>query len=305
MVDNWNLWGNTSDSSWYLNSPASFAASPVYTIGPDGVGNHAAQFDGTSQYLVSALPSALPSFAFGLSFWVKPARMVDGEDLFQWASDITSPGYAIQTGFSGTVGNIYCQLSSDGVKTWSATSSLELQTNVWNYVVFSWFGLQTNNGYPQIYVNGVMDTNETFSGSIPGNNPAYIFPNTGVPFQFGRRYQGGQYGSSYMGAAADIQVYKNGLTPAEVWSNYVSISGHTGAPGVSQPLLNIQVSGTDLLLNWTTIAGEMYQLEYMDNLSTAAWTPLGSPVTGAGGTITVINNFGGSPQRFFRLRLLN
>jgi len=32
---------------------------------------------------------------------------------------------------------------------------------------------------------------------------------------------------------------------------------------------------------------------------------VGGAVTGAGGTLTLTNNFGGSPQRFFRLLLVN
>jgi hypothetical protein len=281
------------------------AAAPVYTSGPDGVGNHAAQFNGTSQYLATALPPALPSFAFGLSFWVKPAAIVDNEDLFQWGSDLTSSGYAIQTGFSGTQGQIYCLLSSDGVNRWGVVSSSKLQPNVWNHVAVSWFGLQANGGYPQIYLNGVMDTNQTLTGSIPGNNPAYIHQNTGVPFQFGRRFQGGQSGTNFSGAAANIQVYKNGLTPAEVWSNYASINGHIGVPGNPQVPLTIQVIGTDLYLSWPTLADQIYQVEYNDNLAMPTWTSLGGPVTGTGGTVTVINNFNGTTQRMFRLRLLN
>ena len=51
--------------------------------------------------------------------------------------------------------------------------------------------------------------------------------------------------------------------------------------------------------------GQTYQIEYKDDLTAPAWTPLGSPVTGTGGTLTITNNFGASPQRFFRLRLVN
>jgi len=60
-----------------------------------------------------------------------------------------------------------------------------------------------------------------------------------------------------------------------------------------------------LILSWPSIAGQNYQLEYKDDLSAPTWTPLGSPVTGTGGTLTSINSFGASNQRFFRLRLIN
>jgi hypothetical protein len=70
--------------------------------------------------------------------------------------------------------------------------------------------------------------------------------------------------------------------------------------------VNIQVSGTNLFLNWSGAAGQTYQLEYKNNLTDPAWTPLGSPVTGTGGTLTITNNFDfASPLRLFRLRLVN
>ena len=67
----------------------------------------------------------------------------------------------------------------------------------------------------------------------------------------------------------------------------------------------IQTSGTNLFLNWSGVAGQTYQLEYKNNLTDPAWTPLGNPVTGTGGTLTLTNNFGASSQRFFHLRLVN
>ena len=69
--------------------------------------------------------------------------------------------------------------------------------------------------------------------------------------------------------------------------------------------VNIQTSGTNLFLNWPAGAGQSYQLEYKDDLTAPTWTPLGSPVTGTGGTLTLTNNLGDSPQRYFRLRLVN
>ena len=75
--------------------------------------------------------------------------------------------------------------------------------------------------------------------------------------------------------------------------------------------VNIQISGTNFFLNWSGGAGQTYQLEYKNNLTDPAWTPLGSPVTGTGGVLTpannmtLTNNFGASTRRFFRLRLVN
>ena len=69
--------------------------------------------------------------------------------------------------------------------------------------------------------------------------------------------------------------------------------------------LNIQTLGPNLILNWSGVAGQTYQLEYKDDLTAPSWMPLGSPVTGNGGALATTNNFGSAPQRFFRLRLVN
>jgi len=69
--------------------------------------------------------------------------------------------------------------------------------------------------------------------------------------------------------------------------------------------LTAQVAGTNLFLNWPGVAGQIYQLEFKANLTDPVWTPLGSPVTGTGATLTLTNNSSSSPRRFFHLRLVN
>ena len=69
--------------------------------------------------------------------------------------------------------------------------------------------------------------------------------------------------------------------------------------------LNIQTAGTNLVLTWSATANQMYQLQYKDDLSASAWTPLGSLMIGTGGTMTITNNFGASTKRFFRLQVTN
>ena len=69
--------------------------------------------------------------------------------------------------------------------------------------------------------------------------------------------------------------------------------------------VSIQISGTNIFLNWSAVSGQTYQLEYKDDLTAPTWTPMGDPVTGTGGTLTLTNDFGDSPQRFFHLRLVN
>jgi len=82
-----------------------------------------------------------------------------------------------------------------------------------------------------------------------------------------------------------------------------NLSFSAGVP-LSVPM-DVQASGSNLLLNWTGVAGQIYQLECKTNLTDAVWTPLGSPVTGTGGTLMLTNSFIDSSQRFFRLQLVN
>jgi hypothetical protein len=67
---------------------------------------------------------------------------------------------------------------------------------------------------------------------------------------------------------------------------------------------SVRVTGSQFIFSWFAPSGQNVQLEYKDDLMFLPWTPLGSPYTGNGTTISVTNNVIASQQRFFRLRLL-
>ena len=69
--------------------------------------------------------------------------------------------------------------------------------------------------------------------------------------------------------------------------------------------LNIQTGATNLILSWTGIAGQIYQLEYKDDLTAPTWNPSGSTMAGTGGPLTTTADFAAAGRRFFRLRLVN
>ena len=69
------------------------------------------------------------------------------------------------------------------------------------------------------------------------------------------------------------------------------------------PGLDIQTFGADLVMSWLSVPGQMYQIEYKDDLNANAWTPLGSPLAGNGDLLTVTNRLSSSPQRYYRLSL--
>ena len=67
---------------------------------------------------------------------------------------------------------------------------------------------------------------------------------------------------------------------------------------------NVSMNGMEqFIVSWPTIAGQTYQLEYATDLSTAKWTPLGTPFAGTDGIVSVTNNMSGIPQCFFRVEV--
>jgi hypothetical protein len=73
---------------------------------------------------------------------------------------------------------------------------------------------------------------------------------------------------------------------------------------VAGPDLSVQSYGTSLVMSWPTVSGQLYQIEYKDDLNANVWTALGSPVTGNGAAFSVTNDVALAAQRFYRLRML-
>jgi hypothetical protein len=63
-------------------------------------------------------------------------------------------------------------------------------------------------------------------------------------------------------------------------------------------------SATNLVIAWPAPAGQSYQLEYKDDLSTGAWSTLGPPYVGTGVPVALTNDLTLAIQRFYRLRVL-
>ena len=70
------------------------------------------------------------------------------------------------------------------------------------------------------------------------------------------------------------------------------------------PVLGIRTdSGVELA--WTSASNQNYQLEYVSNLTQAAWTNLGAPLLGTGTTNSLMDvEAPAAPQRFYRIRVL-
>jgi hypothetical protein len=74
---------------------------------------------------------------------------------------------------------------------------------------------------------------------------------------------------------------------------------------VSPPDVIFSKNGSQVTLTFGSVAGQRYQVEYNDLLRETNWQSLGVPVTATGSSVTINDNVGAQPQRFYRIRLLD
>jgi len=99
---------------------------------------------------------------------------------------------------------------------------------------------------------------------------------------------GNFYGTTYAGGA-----YNSGT----VFRLSVSLN-----PPANQ-ISAVQVVGNDMSLSIPSVAGETYQLQFRNSLSSGDWANVpGASVTSSIGALLTLTNFGGAvgPQRFYR-----
>ena len=64
-------------------------------------------------------------------------------------------------------------------------------------------------------------------------------------------------------------------------------------------------SATGMQMQFPTLPGKTYRLEYTDDLTSNQWRPLTAPIPGDGKPVLVIDPAGAlRPQRFYRLIVL-
>lgn len=65
------------------------------------------------------------------------------------------------------------------------------------------------------------------------------------------------------------------------------------------PNLSVSLTGDKVIISFPTQTGAIYQVQYKNNLTDSAWTPLGSPISGTGVPGSVQDSLAGS-ARFYR-----
>jgi hypothetical protein len=67
------------------------------------------------------------------------------------------------------------------------------------------------------------------------------------------------------------------------------------------PRADISLSGGRVTLGFATEPGRTYRVEYNDNLNTTDWHPLGAAILANTTSLSVPDDIGGNPQRFYRI----
>jgi hypothetical protein len=78
----------------------------------------------------------------------------------------------------------------------------------------------------------------------------------------------------------------------------------TAQAALSAVSMTAQASGANVVLSWAGLTGQLYQVQYKTNLTDPVWLPLNAPAQGTGGGLSLTNNIGRAPQRFYRLAIL-
>jgi len=69
------------------------------------------------------------------------------------------------------------------------------------------------------------------------------------------------------------------------------------------PELTLTALGSQYVLSFQSVSGQIYQLQSKTNLTLAAWSSLGGTINGTGGTVNVTNSIA-NPQSFFQLQIM-
>jgi len=74
---------------------------------------------------------------------------------------------------------------------------------------------------------------------------------------------------------------------------------------VPEPVIeSITMSGTDVALVWSSLAGQTYRVQYKTALADASWTDLPGDVTAAGATAAKTDSVGAATQRLYRISVM-
>jgi regulation of enolase protein 1 (concanavalin A-like superfamily) len=100
--------------------------------------------------------------------------------------------------------------------------------------------------------------------------------------------------------ALTVRATDSGTPPLSATRNFtVVVVGPPRLSGITPPLNGV------VTLTLPAIAGKTYRVEYKNNLNDTSWTPLGGNRPAASATLTITDNLGAQPQRFYQVLVLD
>jgi urease beta subunit len=85
--------------------------------------------------------------------------------------------------------------------------------------------------------------------------------------------------------------------------NYSDIFVNGTLTVLGAPELTLTALGSQYVLSFPSVSGQIYQMQSKTNLALAAWSSLGGTINGTGGTVNVTNSIA-VPQSFFQLQIM-
>ena len=138
--------------------------------------------------------------------------------------------------------------------------------------------------------------------AINGSVPALTYVG-GTGGNAAIQYDGSMGGGKVINFGFPFETITDATVRDAYMSDVLRFFGALSPPAIQPLEIN---SSNSLTLTWSASAGLTYRVEYKTNLNDGTWQTLGSNITATNVTASKADaGFGGSPQRFYRVRLVN
>ena len=167
-------------------------------------------------------------------------------------------------------------------------------------------GITANNKVYDGTVAATLSTNNVvLVGLVNGDNVSLVTNNYMANFvsaSVGTNISVSVSGLTLTGSAATNYTLAQ---PTGLMAN-ITPKALTIAPTVPSPVItSILLSNGVVTLQWNSVTGVVYRVQYVNSLNGGGWTDLSPDVTAIGPTATQTNAVGSAPQRFYRIKMLN
>jgi len=290
---------------WHLDEPAYSSSGPLPVAINLGLLGGAA--DGT--YEPGSRPGALgvPGSAFGAD---NTACQFDGSgyaNMAGWALNLNGPltvalwaktdpaSGNLQTLLSRGLGSYRLLLDGSGFPHFAdgeqpcgdLVGPNRIDDGAWHQLVGVYDGATTES----LYVDGQLGASTNGATALVAGNGNDLFIGADPDLGF---YQ------LFHGVVDEVCVLTNALSAAQVQQLFAAVDNPLR---VSPSFRGIEREGQTVVLTWTAVAGNLYQVQYKMVLTQADWNDLGTPIPATSNTASTSDPVT-STQRFYRVVLL-